>query len=208
MSSKHPIMSDLDLLIALERHMPEIRTVHASLFTVRSVIATWTKTAVKKFDQAIEDGTPSMVASIDKFVLSSVTNKALDENVFDAEVDIFPVLSANKAMWYFHQLLKDVDNEYKLPYSRLSARAGGKALDVPLDHLHACFGAFTRAKQKLEDTLNKNTDYTVSVMGGKSDFTKLTASTINAFAYVTDARDAFMELQRAHQTVYELVKAR
>ena len=208
------VLSDVEVLCALEKHMPAVRALQASLVPFLGILSVWASKDLTKFDNALTRRLTVTRELVSKAFVDFSKDRIKAEKLDDFEpastgVDIGTLFTISWATNIYSQILADADTGYAIPYQIVSARLGGK---VPhsreLERLHVCYGKFTQARKRLTQTLDEVFSFICALSEHQPVVEELYNQSVEALAACTDARDAFMELKNAHQIVYERIKDR
>lgn len=208
--SRH-VVSDTDMLCALELHVPGIRAMHASLSPLMQDVVNWDKEQLDAMDSRLRRRFKAEQSKVQEAILQAALErsqaKKLDECTFTQEISLYTLLEMN---WVMHMLLRaveDVQSGYSVIYNVLSARiAGRNPSSEVLDNLHTHYGQLNQAKLKLASKLQALTSTITNLAQGYPGMRQATDYALEAGVACTDVRDFLMLLKDSHQTGFEYAR--
>lgn len=207
------VISDTDILCAVESHMPQIRGLQAAVNPVLKTIAVWPSDHVIKLDKKLESGCKDakqfLRDAIQRACMSRLKAERIDAYSLSDEMDPATVMLASWGLHVYEQVLDDFSKSYEMVYRVLAGRIDSKKMHaVQLDKLHMGFSEFMSASSAFTVKLNALDKELDHLTKGQPVFDRAVCALMEAAEGFKLTRKAFNDLKEAHHAGYQVSKAR
>lgn len=205
------MVSDTDMLCALEIHVPGIRAIHSGLSPLVRIVGDWEAEELERIDKRLNRNLRVEREKIQKAFADSSLSRlkalGLDECSFTQEVDLYTLLEMGWGMHMLERAAVDTYRQYEMVYQTLTSRiAGRNPMSQELDDLHKTYGQLTQARVKLGTKLGELTACFSSLASGYPMMQRACDAAVEAYSACTDVRDFLMLLKDAHHRGFEYAR--
>lgn len=207
------VISDTDILCAVETHMPQIRGLHGAVTPVIDIVLGWDNHQLYKLDRKLGEGckdSAKMVRNaVQRACMARVKAEKIDTYAIPDSIDPATILTAAWGVHVFEQAVDEFSKSYEMIYQALAHRISIKKMyRTELDHLHAAFAEFMLTSSEMSMQLGTLDKHIESMTQSKA----VLQDTVNTLAVVKKViqavRDAFTRLKEVHHLGYQVMKTR
>lgn len=200
---KSSSLTRVDLLSALEVHIPSMRALYHKLSPLIVAVSNWDRDDVVVFDKSLANSKASRTVideALRKFTHAGLRNIDIEQIDFPtAEIDFHLCLALVQELAKIAQLAEAVTHSYSMPYQVLCSRIGGRgSFASEGDDLHNHYGVFNQSKIRFIQELSKAQEFATRLMDYSPHATDLVDSIIEVGMRATDLVQSLQQLNSSH----------